>query len=183
MSDRDLVLYGSSTLAGIKTGSLFNAQCGSPDNLYREIRAYNDRLYPYGLRLKALRVHEHTVLLYLYRETFLKQRIADPRVWEILKKNGYEQRDCAGCLDVLNQRIRNNAEFPHEIGLFLGYPVDDVDGFIRHKGKDCRYMGYWKVYGNVEQAKSMFDKYQNCQRIYQDRLARGIPLEKLAVKA
>lgn len=39
-------------------------------------------------------------------------------------------------LDTLAGRIQNaGGEFPHEIGLFLGYPLGDVKGFIKHKAK------------------------------------------------
>ena len=36
--------------------------------------------------------------------------------------------------------------FPHEMGLLLGYPVEDVTGFMVHGGKNSLYSGYWKVY-------------------------------------
>ena len=37
-----------------------------------------------------------------------------------------------------------------EIGLVLGYPPVDVEGFIKKEGRDFLYSGYWKVYGNLE---------------------------------
>ena len=39
------------------------------------------------------------------------------------------------------------ADFPHEIGVFLGYPLEDVVGFIRHRGKCFTCCGCWKSYG------------------------------------
>ena len=40
-------------------------------------------------------------------------------------------------------------KFPHEIGIFLGYPLADVAGFIRNKGRNCKCIGTWKVYGDA----------------------------------
>lgn len=50
-------------------------------------------------------------------------------------------------------------EFPHEIGIFLGYPIWDVEGFIEHKGQNYKFCGYWKVYQDVEGAKLKFKEY------------------------
>jgi hypothetical protein len=51
------------------------------------------------------------------------------------------------------------AEFPHEIGLFLGYPIWDVEGFIEHKGLAYKICGYWKVYDDVPGALQKFEEY------------------------
>lgn len=50
------------------------------------------------------------------------------------------------------QKRLNTKNFPHEIGIFLGYPLDDVIGFIEHK--PYYLVGDWKVYQNVNEAKS-----------------------------
>ena len=38
--------------------------------------------------------------------------------------------------------MEEKGAFPHEIGLLLGYPVEDVLGFIRYQGKNYLYTGY-----------------------------------------
>ena len=53
--------------------------------------------------------------------------------------------------------------FPHEIGLLLGYPIEDVVGFIEQKGKNYLYSGYWKVYGEVEKKKEIFRQYEEAK--------------------
>jgi hypothetical protein len=57
---------------------------------------------------------------------------------------------------------------PHEIGLFLGYPPEDVDGFIRHKGADYALCGGWKVYGDVEYARRTWREWESVR----ERMAR-----------
>jgi hypothetical protein len=52
---------------------------------------------------------------------------------------------------------------PHEIGIFLGIPVEDVYGFISHKGEGCLLCQYWKVYHNLERAQNLFDCYDRAK--------------------
>ena len=51
---------------------------------------------------------------------------------------------------------RKGKRFPHEIGVLLGYPAEDVKGFVVNEGKNYLYSGYWKVYGDLSEAKQLF---------------------------
>ncbi|MFR5420625.1 MAG: DUF3793 family protein [Oscillospiraceae bacterium] len=70
---------------------------------------------------------------------------------------------------------------PHEIGLFLSYPPEDVKGFIEHHAADFKYAGLWKVYGDEQRARDLFVKYQRCTEIYCQRLHAGSSIAQLAV--
>ena len=72
-----------------------------------------------------------------------------------------------------------SGEFPHEVGLFLSYPPEDVKGFLEHR--PCKCVGCWKVYENEEAAKKTFAKYKACTRVYCRQLASGIDIERLTV--
>ena len=74
-----------------------------------------------------------------------------------------------------------SGEFPHEVGLFLSYPPEDVKGFIDHRANDFKCAGLWKVYGNEEKARSLFAKYKKCTEIYCALWQSGSKLEQLAV--
>ena len=44
----------------------------------------------------------------------------------------------------------SSPEFPHEIGLFLGYPKKDVEGFVRTPGGGRSVpRGLWRVFGSA----------------------------------
>ncbi|HBP24462.1 MAG TPA: DUF3793 domain-containing protein, partial [Oribacterium sp.] len=84
----------------------------------------------------------------------------------------------------LGKRIRarkSSEEFPHEIGILLGYPLEDVEGFICHKKEGCKCVGTWKVYGDVQQAKASFHRFERCTTIYQRAWEKGRTLEELTV--
>ena len=76
-------------------------------------------------------------------------------------------------LEQLSDRLCLEQEFPHEIGIFLGYPLEDVDGFITHQGENCKLCGCWKVYGNVEQARRTFASYEKCRVFLCAKLSKG----------
>lgn len=65
--------------------------------------------------------------------------------------------------------------------LFLGYPVEDVRGFIEQGSDRCKCTGCWKVYGDVRSAEKLFAKYDCCTACYLRQLAAGTPLDRLAV--
>ena len=81
----------------------------------------------------------------------------------------------------LIRRLRSAGEFPHEIGLFLSYPPEDVLGFIRNKACRHKCLGCWKVYGDEQAAKILFEKYNQCSKIYARQWKQGKSIEELAV--
>ena len=113
------------------------------------------------------------VILYLYRKDILQSCLQQEDVRNFLKKYGYPDKEIVDMLKRLSQRLRlyadGQTDFPHEIGAFLGYPLADVESFIENRGKNYAYLGYWKVYHDVEQAVKtfrLFDKER--ERAVQD---------------
>ena len=80
--------------------------------------------------------------------------------------------------DELRRRLAQSG-FPHEIGLFLGYPPVDVEGFQRDAGRNCKFSGLWKVYGDVEQTKQSFERFHRCRAALLRRLEQGYSLEQV----
>lgn len=181
MTEELLVRCCAPTLAGLKTGSLFCCPCTDPARLCRQIRRYNGRLAPRGLRLTLLRLGGERALLYLFRPAHLQQDLVQPRARDILLQAGYREADCAACVRRLCRRLREAEDFPHEIGLFLSYPPEDVQGFIDNKAQNYKFIGYWKVYGDEVKARRTFSQYKSCTDQYCRRLRLGCGLEQLAV--
>ncbi len=179
MSEETLIRHCSPTLAGLKTGNLFGSDFASKEELYSEIRHLNQILKPKGLRVLPLKYQNQRALIYVYRPEKLKQDFGCCEVCRILKEQGYENLNQNQCLAQLISRLRTAEDFPHEIGLFLGYPPEDVSGFIRKE--PCRMTGYWKVYHNQKAARKTFAQYRKCTEIYLREYRRGKPLEQLAV--
>ena len=183
MSEQILIRHCSPTLAGMKTGNMFTCAYTEPQEVKAYIRSLNQRLMHKGLRVLPLRYSGQRVLIYVYRPSHLTRDLQDELANALLTERGYPCLTPERRILHLMERLKESAEFPHEIGLFLGYPPEDVYGFIANKPDSCICTGFWKVYGNAEEAKKTFDKYKKCTDVYSRCWAEGESLERLTVRS
>ena len=134
-----------------------------------------------GIRIIPLKVSDTCALIYLYRPDMLNRDLKDPVAVSILKRFGYSISSSDRCVVDLVRRLNSSPVFPHEIGLFLGYPPADVDGFINNPNEGFYETGYWKVYSNVESARLAFRRFKECTEEYDQKLKEGRTLEQLVV--
>lgn len=87
--------------------------------------------------------------------------------------------DLAALIGALEERLALGG-IPHEIGFFLGYPYEDVSGFIKYRGQACICLGAWKVYANARQAQRRFSRFKRCTRRCCALYQRGASLSDLA---
>ncbi len=181
MCEQLIIRHCSPTLAGIKTANIFTCFYGNKEMLCREIRSLNGRLTVKGLCILPLRIDEKKAVVYVCRPHKLEQDLCDSNAVRLLEEYGYPSRSIFSCILKLADRLSADCDFPHEIGLFLGYPPEDVEGFIRHGAKDYKSVGAWKVYGDTEKAEKLFARYKKCTDIYLKHFASGKSLEHLTV--
>ncbi len=181
MSDL-IIRHCSPTLAGIKTGSLFSCLYSTREEVKVQLQMLNSQLKCKGLRVLPLKFSKARVLIYVFRPDRLSNDLKSSKASGILHERGYDCSTADRCVMRLISRIRESEEFPHEIGLFLGYPPEDVCGFIENRA-DCKCTGAWKVYGDVEKAQLLFSRYKKCTELYCQRWANGSSLDRLAVRA
>ncbi|MBP1549929.1 MAG: DUF3793 family protein [Oscillospiraceae bacterium] len=168
-----LAFHTAPTLLGIKCGSLISLTTAD-FTLEAQADFFNSKAAVKGLVTKILCSCGNRTLLFVYNEKLMKRRLADEQVQAVLKKYGYPKNvDIDECLDFLSARIRSSKDFPHEIGIFLGYPLEDVVGFIENKGENFKFCGCWKVYGCEESAKRTFANYEKCRKFLCGRLNEG----------
>lgn len=179
MSEEIFVRHCAPTLAGIKTGSLFSCEFADSIDMSENIKQLNRRLNNKGLRILPLKFERGRALIYAYRPLKLFYDFQCCGVRELLGTLGYDENIPEKCIVRLKQKLNDGGEFPHEIGLFLGYPLEDVCGFIQNKAKGYKCIGEWKVYGDEETAKKLFAKYRKCTEIYCRHLANGKSVERL----
>ena len=183
MSEDLIIKHCSPTLAGLKTGNLFACAYTQKEDIEHYAQEFNRRFSLRGVKMQPLDFGKKRALIYVFRPTRLAKDLSESEARSILASMGYESPDVAGCLSRLKTRVKGCPEFPHEIGLFLGYPPEDVRGFILHKGNCCKCCGCWKVYGNEERAEREFAKYKKCSDIYYSKWLKGTSISKLIVKA
>lgn len=181
MSEQMLVAHCSPTLAGLKTANLFSCSYEDREEVYSFLRKWNSKLSSKGVRMLPLCFKDGKVLIYVYRPSKLNSDLCDDTACELLCERGYCVYNCGKCLASLMKRLDESAEFPHEIGLFLGYPPEDVKGFIENKACDSKCVGCWKVYGDADKAQKEFNKFKKCKKVYQKQWEDGKPITKLTV--
>ena len=182
MSERMIVEHCAPTLAGIKTGNLVSCPYESKDEIREDLRRMNAVLRSKGLRMIPLKYLSHRVLIYVYRPDMLSQDLADPESSRILREYGYKASGEAQCICTLIRHLGSEGSFPHEIGLFLGYPPEDVRGFIENHGENSKLTGVWKVYGDPKKSVALFQKYKCCTETYSKAGLGGAGLKTLAVR-
>ena len=161
-----LAYHCAPSILGIKPADLFTW----PREGQQEIADYAEALQARGITLRVLRCSGKRALLLVYRPSCLERCLACPKVQQMLEQTGYPaQADVETLLEVLTRRLTEE-EFPHEIGLFLGYPPEDVEGFCRCKGQNFKVCGRWKVYGDQEAAEQYFARCDRCRDLLCSRL-------------
>ena len=179
--EKRLVEHCAPTMAGLKLGSLFCLQADA-EEVEAWVAECNRELADRGLRLRLMRGSGCGRLVYVYREKMLAEALAKPEIRSFLQSYGYEKMEIEICLQRLSQRLKEQ-DFPHEIGVFLGYPLHDVKGFIRNGGRNYCCLGCWKVYECRQQAEETFARYHKCKRVYSQCHSRGTPLRRLTIAA
>ncbi len=181
MSEELVVRSCAPTLAGLKVGNLFSCAFDDEMEANQSITRLNQKLSSKGICVVPLRTRDKRMLIYLYRPKKLRDVLSQEYAREILGRYGYQDLHPARCVKRLSDRIIESVDFPHEIGLFLGYPPEDVLGFIEHKARDYKWAGYWKVYGDVDSAKATVCRYKKCTAVYQECYRMGRDIEQLTV--
>ena len=180
-----LVRQCAPTLAGMKPGSIFCFNHSPLEVSRQKVCQWNKQLAPFGLTVQILleRPGSSSVIVFVYRHDRLEQMLSDDAYQSFLAEAGYERTNLDGLLEQLSYRLRTQPEFPHEIGVFLGYPLRDVIGFIENHGRNFTCCGFWKSYGDPVEMQSCFDCYRRCVQTYVAMFEQGVPIELLTVPA
>ena len=180
-----LVEQCAPTLAGIKPASLFRCGRQSTADVRQTVESWDHALGRLGLRIRVLKECPGTgdCMIYIYRPAWVERLLSDEKNLLFLESCCYESGDTDFLLKQLSGRLCLEQDYPHEIGLFLGYPLADVVGFIENRGWNYTCCGCWKSYGDPEKARAYFDLCRQCTSRYCALYAQGAPLLHLVVAA
>lgn len=179
--EAQLATHCAAVLASCKIANYYcTDECAALDqNLDRWNRMFEEQ----RIRFQKVCACRGRCGVLVYREDALTRRLEDPEARAILKAAGYRDLSLEGALETLAERLSlqrargTSCTFPHEIGVFLGYPLLDVTLYIRNKGQHSLCSGAWKVYHDVKAAKRCFDQYKKCRELLLAALERGLSLK------
>lgn len=156
-----VILYSiAPTLAGHKPSSIITLS-GDNGNLYSLWEKYGGSFWPdRSTDFYELKRTNDVISLLFYSKEKLVEVIYESKNLMFLYKLGYRADfSLEENLEVL--KLRFEQECPHEIGIFLGIPLEDVISFIESPNQECLLSGYWKVYSNADYARQQFLNYDN----------------------
>ncbi len=194
--EKALIQNCAATLAGLKVGNLFNFSFNSYEECQKTLNNINRELNVKGVFAELLSYSEDFFLIYVYRRSLLDEVLKKKEIKAFLERMGYdisfgkysnvEFDTDVNILDILNKlkaHIQCKRAFPHEIGVFLGYPLEDIIGFMENNGKNYLHCGVWKVYCNKQEAIKYFKKIKKCHTIYLNVYASGKAVTDMTVCA
>ncbi|APG28651.1 hypothetical protein A7E78_12905 [Syntrophotalea acetylenivorans] len=164
-----LALEAAEVLAGVKPANLVQLRnrrqpCGR--NLHQLWKLYSNTLLA-GSALKALSLRQKETgdLMLFYTPELLQSHLQHPKTAKFLKQLGYlTPENLQQTLAELQKRFQTEVDMPHEIGLFLGYPLKDVAGFMGCSDKPCTGCRQWRIYGDPAPSLALSDRYAACRR-------------------
>ena len=141
------VRQASPLLLGVKPASLF---CLPQSPL--QYQTWKGELRSQSIEVFPLYHCKKRVAVLVYSPQLLGERLAQKSCKDVLAQFGYPTEiPLTELLRKLKKRLLQYSKgvlpYPHEVGIFLGYPAEDVLDFYRGE-KPCLFCKYWKVFNN-----------------------------------
>lgn len=186
MNDKDyienfLLINISQVLSGIKPASTVGL-IKSKNNIYEKWIKYGaDFIRSINLEFVELRENSDSVILLIYNREALVKNIFHKDIKSFMVKLGYDEKEDINLyIDKLKERYELY-HCPHELGLFLGIPINDVKDFMNCTKKKCLLCGYWKVYNDCNEAKRIFSQYDKVKVHTVSEILKGSDPRNLAL--
>ena len=181
--ETELVRQCAPTLAGLKASSLFRFVFPPTADPFRLVASVSRILESKHLDIALLQydVIKRSGLLFVYRPKALESIMDQPENLEFFRRRGYSGPGWEDILTEMSLLLATRASFPHEIGILLGYPLEDVEGYLVAPREKDLCSGCWKAYSHPARARRFFEKCRKCTRIYCQCYANGTALSQLAV--
>ncbi len=141
-----------------------------------------------GINFSLLRSSENSFLVFVYNFAWIQALLKNRRINNYLKNKNYPVQE--GAKAVLNELLfrlnqasaKNGNSYPHEVGIFLGYPLSDVAAFEKTCGQGEADRGYWKSYSDSSTARQTWALYKECAKFCVEQFNCGIKVQQIVNK-
>ena len=131
--ERLLALHCAPVLKNRKASNMFHVEKDAFEDLHATLSLYHEKLEKKGICLRLFQQNKERVTVFVYRRRRLSLLLQREDVRVFLQRYGYPSLGLSEILDHLDRRLDEAEGYPHEIGVFLGYPLYDVEGFIEQR--------------------------------------------------
>lgn len=156
-NERRILDQCAPALTGVKTGSLLKVDRSVCTDALELLAPFKDE----GIGTKLLCTRGSSSLILVYGHRMMSSVLSNPEVSQFLSDMGYSG-SVNDMLERLSERMSNDIQ--HELGIFLGYPLCDVKGFMENDGRGYLTSGCWRVYGDISGAKRIFTRIKESRR-------------------
>lgn len=170
---RFLLVKTAAVRSGVKPGELLRVRhcyksqtrADSPFSFTRD-----DVLKILKLDYVRLRVEDDSSLVLFFHRDALRRAVSTPENSATLQRCGYPATvDLKHFLRTLYQRF-SVEKFPHEVGVFIGYPAKDVVGFIEKNRPRTPCRCPWTVFGDATESLLLSNLYRQTELFAQNVL-------------
>lgn len=157
--EKFLLFNTSLVISEVKPSATITLKKGIDSNYEKWIKYGEKFLESINIKYIELRECANALIILVYDEKQLSNYIFKEENRTFLKKLGYSYgNDIDAYVEKLKKRY-DEFNCPHELGIFLGYPLNDVKDFMECSSKKCLACGYWRVYNDYNAAKEVFNIY------------------------
>ena len=116
-------------------------------------------IYILWIKYKIINVHDGSKRVLFINEKSMNRRLLDKKCRNFLRFLGYPREyNFEAYMRELMLRLESE-EFPHEIGIFLGYPLKDVLGFMGYGKQEFVEVCSWRIYGDKEVSYKIYNSF------------------------
>lgn len=117
---------------------------------------------------RIITTHDGGKRVLFINEKSMEKVLSNKRCVNFLKFVGYSSNyELNEYMDELVFRLQSE-EFPHEIGVFLGYPLKDVLGFMGYGNKELVEIRNWRIYGDKEVSYKVYNSFMRDKAIMKE---------------
>lgn len=167
---RYLFVKSASVLAGVKPAVLVRYTVREKLIAltdYNLFTSHQEEIYQtLGLSRIVLKKSSTDLQILFYDKEKLKNYLESSPAAEFLQKQGYDtSTTLEEKLELLKERFTSDS-FPHEIGLFLGYPLKDVKGFTEGRKDYLRIQkSMWQVFDTAAESLQKMALFRKAERV------------------
>lgn len=160
------------TLCKCKVANMFHLEKSKFEDIDETIKTYNQILKTKNIYIHIFQSLNSRVTIFVFSKKQLESLLNRDEVKHFLSLYGYKKFSIHSVFNHLKKRLNESIEYPHEIGVLLGYPLEDVIGFI--ESQSCIMIGTWKVYNsNPDEAQQRFKLYKSVREYFIKEVRNG----------
>ena len=182
--DKVFISCAAPAFCGIKAGNLFSLSARLFNK--EKYEEWKNHFLAFGLKCRAVKISSKKILVLVYNSLWVNEILSSPKVSAYLKSKGYVSSSAEDFISSLFFRIKYFPDFPHEIGILLGYPLQDVIEFEKSQGKNFSFCGIWKCYSEsaeaLEKARLCQCRFRECSGLCSEWFEQGCSLCQIIEK-